>query len=72
MVRRSCVVNVNCATTHCRPGIYLVIAIECVGILRRRHRRQIHSMYLLLSAVAMFIAITMVRAGLLAVTGLGR
>ena len=41
-------------------GVYLVIAVECVEILRRRDRRQIHSMYLHISAVAMFIAITMV------------
>ena len=41
-------------------GVYLVIAVECVEILRRRDRRQIHSMYLHISAVGMFIAITMV------------
>ncbi|EPS95744.1 hypothetical protein FOMPIDRAFT_50011 [Fomitopsis schrenkii] len=40
-------------------GVYLVIAIECVDILRRRGKRQFHSMYLHLSAGAMFIAITM-------------
>lgn len=60
------------ATTHCCPGVYLVIAIECVDILRRRGKRQFHSMYLHLSAGAMFIAITMVRAMHLAVIGLAK
>ena len=57
----TCIV-LSLALINTRPeGVYLVIAFECVGILRRRDKRQNHSMYLHISAVAMFISITIVR-----------
>lgn len=72
MVRRSSRHRAFCQrlTAARVEGVYLVIAFECVDILRRRDRRQIHSMYLHISAIAMFIAITMVRTILLTVAGL--